>query len=469
MQHEDQEEFRDRIATVDEAGKRKWIYPKKPAGKFTNRRNWVSYILLAFLFVGPYLRIGGEPVLLIGVLERRFVILGQSFSQYDFYIFVIMMIIGVLFITLFTVVYGRLFCGWVCPQTIFMENVFRKIEYWIEGDYKHQLKLDRQEWNGEKLRKKALKHIIYLVISFAIANTFLAYLIGSEALIEIITDPPSEHVSGLIGIVVFTIAFYFVFSKLREQVCTTICPYGRLQSVLLDKNSIVVAYDHVRGESRARFRKNEDRKSEGKGDCIDCHQCVDVCPTGIDIRNGTQLECVNCTACIDVCNSMMDGVGMDRGLIRYASEHEINTGEKFRFTTRIKAYTGVLIILIGVLGVLISARTETDTALIRTRGVLYQKMDDGSYRNLYEYTIHNKTNDTLDLEFRAISPYVGRIEMIGAMLPAPPAGESAGSLFIYIQEDSIPSGRPKIEIGVYEKSTGRLVEDVKASFLSPKR
>lgn len=464
-----QDQFRDRIATIDETGHRKWIYPKKPSGKLTKRRDIVSYILLVFLFAGPFVKINGQPLLLIGVLDRKFVIFGQVFSQYDFYLFVIMMIVGIVFITLFTVVYGRLFCGWVCPQTIFMENVFRKIEYWIEGDYKHQQKLNRQGWDAEKTRKRLLKHAIFFFISFLIANIFLAYLIGSDALIAIITDSPSEHVSGLISLLVFTTAFYFVFSKLREQVCTTICPYGRLQSVLLDRHSIVVAYDHERGEGRAKFRKNEDRQEAGKGDCIDCHKCVDVCPTGIDIRHGTQLECVNCTACIDECNSMMDAVGLKQGLIRYASENEIQTGEKFKFTLRIKAYTAVLAILIGVFIAMLLIRTETNTAIIRTSGVLYQKMDDNTYRNLYSYVIHNKTVDSMVVELVPISTFVRNIEIIGPMNTVHSGDEISGSCFIYIHEDSIPRGRPKVKIGVFDKLDGRLIEEVDASFLSPKR
>jgi cytochrome c oxidase accessory protein FixG len=465
----EQDQYRDRIATVDATGRRKWIYPKKPAGKLTNKRNLVSYILLTILFAGPFIKINGQPLLLLGVLERKFVIFGQVFSQYDFFLFVIMMIVGIVFITLFTVLYGRLFCGWVCPQTIFMENVFRKIEYWIDGDYKHQQKLQRQGWDAEKTRKRLFKHTLFFLISFLIANIFLAYLIGSEALIDIITDPPSEHVSGLISLLVFTVVFYLVFSKLREQVCTTICPYGRLQSVLLDSHSIVVAYDHERGEGRAKFRKNEDRKAEGKGDCIDCHQCVDVCPTGIDIRHGTQLECVNCTACIDVCNSMMDGVGLKQGLIRYASENEIQTGEKFEFTLRIKAYTAVLLVLIGVFITMLLIRTETNTAIIRTSGVLYQKMDDNTYRNLYSYVIHNKTNDSMSVDIRPISPFVRKIEIIGPLNTVYSGDEISGSCFIYIHEDSIPSGRPKVEIGIFDTIDGRLIEKVDASFLSPKR
>ncbi|MEX2379621.1 MAG: 4Fe-4S binding protein, partial [Vicingaceae bacterium] len=258
--------FRDSIGTVDEEGKRKWVYPKKPKGPFHKARTWVSIFLLTLLFAGPFLRINGQPILLLDVLERKFVIFGQVFWPQDFYIFVLIMLVGVLFIVLFTVVFGRLFCGWICPQTIFMEMVFRKVEYWIEGDFKHQKRLNDGPWNAEKVRKKVLKHGIFFLISFIISNTFLAYIIGSDALIEIITDNPMNHLGGLASILIFTGVFYWVFAWFREQVCIVACPYGRLQSVMLDRNSIVVAYDYIRGEIRGKFKKNEDRDKANKGD-----------------------------------------------------------------------------------------------------------------------------------------------------------------------------------------------------------
>ncbi|MGB0368362.1 MAG: cytochrome c oxidase accessory protein CcoG, partial [Flavobacteriales bacterium] len=340
---ESQEEkgsFRDSLSTLDESGNRRWIYPKKPDGKYYNWRKYLSYFLLVVLFAGPHIKIGGEPLLMINILARKFVIFGKVFWPQDFYLFGLAMITFVLFIVLFTVAFGRLFCGWFCPQTIFMEMLFRRIEYWIEGDWKHQQRLDKLPWNAEKIRKKGLKHILFFGISFFISNTFLAYIIGSDELISIVTSPPSEHLGGLLAITAFTFVFYGVFAKLREQVCTNICPYGRLQGVLLDRNSMIVAYDHKRGEStagRSSWRKNENREEEGKGDCIDCNACVDVCPTGIDIRNGTQLECINCTACMDACDNVMEKVGFETALVGYKSEETIETGTPFTYTTRLKA------------------------------------------------------------------------------------------------------------------------------------
>ena len=335
METPENEKFRDSIGTITEDGKRAWVFPKKPSGKFYEYRKYVSYFLLAFLLLSPFIKINGNQFLMFNVLERRFNIFGFPFWPQDFHLFVISMLIGVVFITLFTVAFGRIFCGWICPQTIFMEMVFRRIEYWIEGDRNKQRKLARQKWDAEKIRKKGLKTLIFIIISFVIANVFLAYLIGSDKLIQYISEGPLNNVSTLISLLIFTAVFYFVFAWFREQVCIIACPYGRLQGVLLDTKSIVVAYDHKRGEAkngRKKFRKNEDREALGHGDCIDCLQCVHVCPTGIDIRNGTQLECVNCTACIDECDHIMESINLPKGLIRYASENEIEKKEKFKPT-----------------------------------------------------------------------------------------------------------------------------------------
>ncbi len=461
------ESYRDSLSTVDNSGNRVWIYPKKPFGKLTNYRNLVSFILLFILFAAPFVRIGGEPLVLFNILERKFVLFGRVFWPQDFHLFVIAMLIMIIFVTLFTVIYGRIFCGWICPQTIFMESVFRKIEYWIEGDWTHQKKLNSQAWNAEKIRKKAIKHGLFLIISFLIANTFLAYIIGSENLIDIMTDNPSEHLAGLGAIVVFSVVFYFVFSSLREQVCTTICPYGRLQGVLLDRSSVVVAYDYVRGEGRAKFKKEEDRKSAGKGDCIDCKQCVHVCPTGIDIRNGTQLECVNCTACIDACDTIMEGVGLPKGLIRYASEKEIATGEKFKFSARVISYTVLLGGLILALGLLLLTRTDVESMILHTPGTLPQIDDtEQTIKNLYNYKIINKTGKEIVLHFEPQNKAIG-IDIIGdiSQIVVAPQTVAEGALFLTMHNKDIQKLKTTVAIDVV--AGDEIIEEIETMFLGP--
>lgn len=458
--------FRDTIGTIDEEGKRKWVYPKKPKGRFHNARVWVSIFLLALLFSGPFIRIGGQPLLLINVIERKFIVFGQVFWPQDFYIFVLIMLAGIVFIVLFTVVFGRIFCGWVCPQTIFMEMVFRKIEYWIEGDYKHQRRLNKQPWNGEKIRKKTVKHGIFFFISFLIANTFLAYIIGSEDLIGIVTDPPREHLAGLTSILIFTGVFYWVFSWFREQVCIVACPYGRLQSVMLDRNSIVVAYDFIRGEKRGKFKKNEDRDEVGKGDCIDCHQCVDVCPTGIDIRNGTQLECVNCTACIDACDHIMESVNLPKGLIRYDSEEGIVNKQDKKITARSLGYSIVLFLIIGLIGFLLFNRSDVEATVLKSPGQQYQIRSDEEISNLYNYKIINKTFDEIPAEFRLLDKE-GRVEVIGnSQMTVPSESIAEGSFFLILKTDGLENRKSTIKLGVYDKD-GNLLDTETTTFLAP--
>lgn len=471
METPENETFRDSIGTITKEGKRAWVFPKKPSGKFYKYRKWVSYGLLAFLLVSPFIKINGNQFLMFNVLERRFNIFGFPFWPQDFHLFVISMIIGVIFITLFTVAFGRLFCGWICPQTIFMEMVFRRIEYWIEGDRGKQIRLSKQPWNAEKIRKKGLKLIIFLAISFIIANVFLAYLIGSDKLIQYISDGPFSHVSNLISLLIFTAIFYFVFAWFREQVCIIACPYGRLQGALLDNKSIIVAYDHKRGEAengRKKFRKNEDREALGHGDCIDCKQCVHVCPTGIDIRNGTQLECVNCTACIDECDSIMESINLPKGLIRYASEDNIENKASFKLTPRLKGYIAVLTILIGLLTGMLFLRNDIEANILRLPGQLYEHKENNIISNVFTYKLVNKTTkDIENVSFKLMS-HKGELKLVSTSdeFVVPSQGIAEGTLFIEINNSALSGDRNKIKIGVYEE--GKLIETTTANFLGPR-
>lgn len=400
------DDFRDHISTVNEAGKRVWIFPKRPKGKYYNKRKIFSYILLILLFIFPHLRINHEPMILLNIIDQKFVLFGFVFWPQDLYLFALSLILFIVFIIVFTIIYGRLFCGWACPQTIFMELVFRRIEYWIEGDYKEQKRLKTAPWNMEKIAKRTAKHSSFLLISFLIANTFLAYIIGSDHLWSIQTSNIKHHLGGFISISIFSLVFYGVFAWLREQVCTTICPYGRLQGVLLDRNTMVVAYDHVRGESRGKIHKNEDRSFAGKGDCIDCNHCVQVCPTGIDIRNGTQLECINCTACMDACDEMMLAVNIPVKLIGYKSINSIEEKTGFKITKRVKAYSFVLLALMAVLMTLLVTRQDFETEIMRQRGSTYTLTSDGLVTNIFDISILNKTHQDFKLYLTTDEPEV---------------------------------------------------------------
>jgi cytochrome c oxidase accessory protein FixG len=465
----DEEEFRDRLGTINEEGRRAWVYPKKPQGKLYEYRKTVSYFLIAFLFLAPFVNINGNQFLLFNVMERKFNIFSFPFWPQDFFLFVVCMVIGVVFIALFTVVFGRFFCGWICPQTIFMEMVFRRIEYWIDGDRNAQIKLDKQKWNAEKVRKRLLKWFLFFIISFAIANVFLAYLIGRESLISMVTDGPGNHLSTLIALLVFTGVFYFIYAWFREQVCIIACPYGRLQGALLDDKSIIVAYDHLRGEKekgRGKLIKNENRLLSGKGDCIDCKLCVAVCPTGIDIRNGTQLECINCTACIDECNTVMEKVGLPNDLIRYASEDEITKKEKFVFTARMKGYTAILAILTGLFIGMLFLRNDVEATVLRLPGQLFEHKGT-VISNVYTYKIINKSANSLDKVHFKIANLKGKVKLVGkSTISVNGEGMVQGTLFVEIDPDLLEDDKTKIILEVYNGNT--LIETGSTNFLGPR-
>ncbi len=458
------DEFRDSIATVDEKGKRVWVYPKKQFGKYFNRRAWVAYSLLALLFLGPFIKIGGEPILMMNILERKFVFFGQIFWPSDIFIFAIGMITFVVLVIVFTVVFGRLFCGWVCPQTIFMEMIFRRIEYWVDGDWKQQKKLNDMPWNAFKIRKRLTKWSIFWLISFLIANTFLAYIIGIDELILVVTDNPLNHLPALSSIIIFTTVFFAVFTWFREQVCTAVCPYGRLQGVLLDKNSVVVAYDYKRGEARGKFRKNEEREEVGKGDCIDCNQCVNVCPTGIDIRNGTQMECVNCTLCMDACDYMMENVGLPKKLIRYDSEKGIKERSPWKLTVRAKAYIALMLVLTGVLASLILTRSEVETTILRVKGTYYQQISEDLYSNIFVASVMNKTNEDHHIEMKVESENA-TVEIIGGEFVLKGGERYKTEIIVKMDRTQIKGPSTPVEIGIYNNNI--LMETESIDFFGP--
>lgn len=460
------EEFRNSVGTMDETGKRKWIFPRKPKGKYTNYRDYTSYALLALFFGLPFIKINNNPFFLFNVIDRKFFILGQPFYLQDFFILALGAVTSVIFVMLFTVVFGRIFCGWLCPQTLFMEMVFRKIEYWIEGDRNKQMKLDRQEWDTEKIRKRLTKWAVFLLISMVISTFMFMYIVGYEQVFQIMLEGPSEHPLKFITMIFFTMTFYFVFAWLREQVCTLVCPYGRLQGVLIDKQTINVYYDFKRGEGRSKWRNNEDRKAAGKGDCIDCNQCVVVCPTGIDIRNGQQLECVNCTACIDACDEIMDKVGLPKGLIRYATESEIENSEKFKFTSRMKATTVILALLIGFLGFLMYDRGSMEAKFIKPAGSTFF-IKDGKITNTFIYTLLNKSNEKKVLTIKVITPENAEITYFGSEKIILKGDQILkGNINISFPEDKIKFSKQNMTIGVFDEN-GKLVDSFETNFEGP--
>lgn len=488
----EKESYRDSVATISKEGKRNFIFPKQPKGKFYNRRTAFSVFYLIVFFTLPFIYVNDEPLLMFNILERKFILFGMIFWPQDFFIFGIGMLVFIVFIILFTVIYGRVFCGWACPQTIFMEMVFRKIEYWIEGDASQQKQLKSMPWNREKIFKRTFKFIVFFLLSFLIANFFLAYLIGMKTLAGYIYNP-SIHTGALVSLIIFTCVFFFVYWWFREQACIVVCPYGRLQGVLLDNNSIIVAYDKKRGEPRGKHHNEKsavatsenspckctDCKGDGAckdlaskfipiemhGDCIDCAACVRVCPTGIDIRNGTQLECINCTACMDACDAIMKKIHKPTGLIRYASENSIAKGERLQLNMRIKAYSFMLILLFSLLIFLLVSRTDLDVRLMRTAGMTYTSMPDGRISNLYNLKLSNKTHKDIRYSIK-LENINGEIDIIGKNdLVVKKEDYAHCQFFVILDRGKINSWKTQLILGLYEN--GKRIKKIQAKFIGP--
>jgi cytochrome c oxidase accessory protein FixG len=457
----DIDSFRDSVATIDEKGHRRYIHPKKPKGRLYNARTIASIAYLIIFFTLPFIKIEGEPLFMLNVLDRKFVLFGQIFGPQDFFIFALGMITFMMFVILFTVVFGRVFCGWACPQTIFMEMVFRKVEYWIDGDMAKQKQLREMPWNAEKIRKRLTKITVFYALSFLIANFFMAYLIGMDRVKLYIHEGIAAHFGTFVTLLVFSAIFFFVYYWFREQVCIVVCPYGRLQGVLLDKNSIVVAYDYVRGEPRTK-PKNMEAATDKAGDCIDCAACVRVCPTGIDIRNGTQLECVNCTACIDACDDIMTKVNKPSGLIRFASENNIVNSEKPKINARIVAYSTVLSLLITALAFMLVTRDPVDVTILRASGAISQKLPDGRLGNVYNIKMANKTRNEMAVTLR-LENLNGEIQVVGDSLKVSGEGYKTQPFIIKVDPKELKQRKTPVEIGVYEGNVK--LKTVKTTFI----
>jgi len=451
--------FRDAVSTISKEGNRNYVNPQKPVGKLYNLRSYFSYFYLILFFTLPFIKVEGEPVFLFNVLERKFIFFSKIFWPQDFFIFAIGLLTFIVFVILFTVAFGRIFCGWACPQTIFMEMVFRKIEYFIDGDANQQKKLKAMPWNKEKMVKRGTKIFVFFSLSFLIANFFLGYIIGIDEVGVLIKEGIFVHFGTFSALVIFTLVFFFVYYWFREQACIIVCPYGRLQGVLLDRNSILVAYDYVRGEPRGKLSDT----TNDKGDCVNCHACVRVCPTGIDIRNGTQLECVNCTACIDACDEIMDHVNKPKGLIRYASENGIALKEQMTYTWRLKLYTLVLSLLLIFLGVLLVTRADVAARIMRTPGQTYQLLAHDRISNLYNIKLVNKTRKNIHLDLK-LENMKGEIKQVG-VVDVPKESYFQTSFFITLKNEQLKSRKTKVKIGIYEN--GKRMDVLSAIFLGP--
>ncbi len=407
------------IETVDLYQKPDKIYPKAVQGRYHTLRVIAAIVLLGIFYGTPWLQWNGQQAILFDLPGREFHIFGITFWPQDFFLFGLLLVIAAISLFFFTALAGRLWCGYACPQTVWTK-IFLKIEHYIEGDRNARMRLDKMPWNSEKIRKKFTKHGVWIVYSLFTGFCFVGYFIPVDSLF-------GEIVSLNLGpwatfwILFYSLATYGNAGWLREQICIYMCPYARFQSAMFDKNTLIITYDEERGESRGSRKKNVEPATLGLGDCIDCKLCVQVCPTGIDIRDGLQYECIGCAACIDVCNGVMDQMGYDRGLVRYSTEESMETGHLKVFRPRVFIYAAVLLGLLGGLGYAISQRAPIGLDIIRDRNQLYRETVEGMVENIYTFKFINKEQRPHRCEFSLVE--AGPITLLGDKEIIIPAGE----------------------------------------------
>lgn len=406
------------LSTMTRDGRRKWLYPTPSKGTYYYQRLWVGWGLIALFVALPLLKIGGQPAVLLDFVRREFALFGMTFYPTDTLLLLLLLIASFLFIILFTALLGRVWCGWGCPQTVYLEYVFRPIERWIEGKEHVRKRRDEGPWTFDKAWRKAAKFVVYLGLSLALAHVFVAYFVGWERLSGWMLEPPSAHWGFFVLMAATTGLILFDFGYFREQMCTITCPYARIQSVLVDPDSLIVSYDPTRGEPRARRSKKKIAEEDAGlrpalGDCIDCYACVRTCPTGIDIREGLQMECIACTQCIDACDAIMDKIDKPRGLIRYTSENALEGRQTRILRPRVFLYTGLLLAVSTLFTVALTTRGGYDLNVGRVVGEPFTVLHDGRIANRLRFRVRNQRPEAATFTIQPVAPEAMQVTVVG--------------------------------------------------------
>jgi cytochrome c oxidase accessory protein FixG len=439
-------DHRDTLYTIDKRGKRKWVYAHIVFGPITRLRFLVGWFLVIFYLALPWVTIGGKQGVLLDIPHRRFIFFGFELWATDtIFLFLTLATLG-LSLFFFTAILGRVWCGWACPETVFLEYIFRPIERLIEGSDSERRRLDTGPWSVEKVWKKLLKHSICAAVSWVLASTALAYFIGREPLLAMMTGSPLDNLGPFLITLVIMALFAFQFGWFREQFCTVLCPYARFQSVLMDPNSLLVGYDTKRGEPRGKLRAER----QSTGDCIDCGMCVRVCPTGIDIRNGTQLECIACAACADACDSIMNRIGKPSGLVRYTTEAELGGATTKWIRPRLFLYSAILVGLLGTFTYLLTNRHGFDAEIVRASGhaVPYSLDAARVVSNHFSLRLSNKQHGPLQIKFELVHP--SSVELVSpiSQMTIPEGGSLQVPLFARIPLDQLEHGRASVIVDI---------------------
>jgi cytochrome c oxidase accessory protein FixG len=431
------------LSTMEADGSRRWLKPKLSKGKLLFRRRIMAYVLIAIFTLVPFIKVGGKPLFLLVIAARRFTIFGFTFLPTDTVLLAIFMVGVLLSIVLFTALFGRVWCGWTCPQTVYMEFVFRPVERFFDGTSGRG-----GHRNSIPAWRKAAKYIVYFLLCVYLANTFLAWFIGVDRLGQWVTQSPLKHPVPFAVMAFVTFAMMVDFCYFREQTCLIACPYGRFQSVLLDKDSMVVAYDKTRGEPRGKKRKAATSRLPVVGDCVDCKKCVTTCPTGIDIRDGLQMECINCTQCIDACNSVMTAIGRRPNLIRYSSQSR----DEGASTSLLRARTIIYpLLLLGVAAAFLSVFMLTkpfDATLVREPGNPHTLTEDGNVRNILKLKLTNRSDATMKFSVVAGLPAAAQIEIRESDFVVEPRATRTFHLSLIAPREAFTLGRATSRITV---------------------
>jgi cytochrome c oxidase accessory protein FixG len=420
----------DSLSTIHADGSRKFVHPSDVHGPFTLWRRIAALALLVIYIALPWIPVNGFPAVFLDVQERRFHFFGLTLATQDLWIG-FFLVTGLAFSLFFvTSLFGRVWCGWTCPYTVFMEQIYRRVERWIDGDGAARRQLEDAPWTASKIARRVFKHAIFLLISAVIAHIFLSYFVSIKALYEMMQHSPAHHAKAF-GVVLFlTGALYFSFSWFREQFCIILCPYGRLQSALTDDNSVVIGYDKKRGEPRGKATVEKPA-----GDCIDCRRCVQVCPTGIDIRNGLQLECIGCAACVDACDDIMTKLKRPKGLVRYDSYVGLQGGKTRLIRPRTILYT--VMVIVGAIAFAFAATriSPLRASVVRMGGASFY-VDSGVIRNQFQLRIINKRNAESTYKIELVGDVPDSLKIIGVdqTITLPPMGEDLKTLVLTLPQ-----------------------------------
>lgn len=437
------------LSTLEKDGSRRWLYPRLSPGVWWKARWYVAFALILLFVLLPHWRIGGKPAILLDLIHRQFSFFGLTLLPTDTLLLALFMVSVFLTIFLLTALFGRVWCGWACPQTIYMEFVFRPIERFFDGTKGKGGRPSSQT----PIWRRMLKYIAYLIVAMFLAHTFLAYFVGVDELSHWVRRSPLEHPAAFLVMAVVTGLMLFDFCYFREQLCLVACPYGRLQSVLLDKQSLIVAYDVKRGEPRGKYTKELPMVKEQRGDCIDCGLCVRTCPTGIDIRKGLQMECIHCTQCMDACDEIMDKINKPHGLIRYSCQEAIEGLPHKVFRPRLMVYPLLLLIAVTAFIVVLSKRAPVDVTVLRNMGSPFSRAADGRIQNTFIIKLVNRESETKEygielLDSGTIPAEQIKLHVEGMPWRLEPLEPSTHSILIAVPQSAFQFGQYDLKLAV---------------------